>query len=146
MAEGMNCEQVRAACVEIFARVTYERIRHAHPSVEPARPWGRREPWEALGSEEKQLWLGVEQRMAPYVDALIEAGLLVPDPVAYAVFGSLSFFTPDKIRDVHLRVTLAEAVEVQEMLAERAAANPRAWPGVEYLIGGIHPLRPVVTE
>lgn len=146
----MSREQIRAACVEVFARVTYERIRQANPNW----PWGTehnlesREPWEALTGEQKELWLGLEQRMAPYVDALIDAGILAPEPAGYVVFSNRTFTTPVPLRDAHVRLTRTEADHVHAILTDRAAANPQWSRGIAYLIGGIHPLSPApaVTE
>lgn len=133
MAGRMNDDR-RERCIEIFARVTYERVRQTSSSPVLG------EPWEALTSQHKELWLGVTQHMGEYVDALIDAGMLVCEPVAYAVFSSHTFFVPPKIRDVHLRLTRQEADDALEMLQCRADANPQWACGARYLIGGLHPV------
>lgn len=117
--------------VQTVARAFYA----AESDDESATTGQPRPPWEQLDEAEK--WVCThDARLA--VNALAAEGRLATEPVAYVIFSSLTFTTPGPMRNVHVRLTRAEADDVLDMLEDRAAANPRAWPGVKYMIGGIH--------
>lgn len=131
--------EVRAAAVEAVARVFYE----ADAGDELATTGVSWPSWDRLDKSDAHRAIA-DARLA--VDALAAAGQLRGEPVAYVVYSSIAFTTPPPPRGVHLRLTRAEADTVLEMLEFQAASNPQWARGVEYLIGGIHPVPRSVSD